>query len=264
MAGSPIHRPPLDPYGRDMDLGLRGRTAVVCGASSGMGLAVAEALAAEGANVAMFARRRDLLEREAERLGALPVRGDLTNPKDLERLVEKTIEAFGGIDILVNNGGGPPRTPAVELDDDKLESAVELLLLSAVRLTNLCLPHLRMSGHGRVVNITSSSVREPIDNLALSNSVRPGVIGWAKTLAREVGPDGITVNSIAPGRIETERLAEVYVNRSPEEDLATIPLRRFGQPAEVGDVICFLASDRASYVTGTVIAVDGGLTRSVL
>jgi 3-oxoacyl-[acyl-carrier protein] reductase len=117
---------------------------------------------------------------------------------------------------------------------------------------------LRESGHGRIVNITSSSVREPIDNLALSNAVRPGVIGWAKTLAREVGADGITVNSIAPGRIETERLAEVDV------DLTTIPLGRVGQPAEVGDVVCFLASDRASYVTGTVIAVDGGLTRSLL
>jgi 3-oxoacyl-[acyl-carrier protein] reductase len=247
-----------------MDLGLSGRTAIVCGASSGMGLAVAEALAAEGANVAMFARRRDLLQREADRIGGLAVRGDLTNPKDLERLVDTTLEAFGGIDILVNNGGGPPRGPALEITDESVEAAVDLLLVSAIRLTGLCLRHLRKSGHGRVINITSSSTREPIDNLALSNAVRPGVIGWAKTLAREIGPDGVTVNSIAPGRIETARLAEVYVNRSRAEDLAVIPLRRFGRPREVGDVVCFLASDQASYVTGTVIPIDGGLTRGLL
>jgi 3-oxoacyl-[acyl-carrier protein] reductase len=247
-----------------MDLGLNGRTAIVCGASSGMGLAIARSLAAEGANVAMFARRREQLEREAEQIGALAVRGDLTNPSDRERLVQRTLAAFDGIDILVNNGGGPPRTKAVEIDHEALQAAVELLLHSAVGLTNLCLPHLRESGHGRVVNVTSSSVREPIDNLALSNTVRPGVIGWAKTLAREIGPDGVTVNSIAPGRIETERLADVYPDGPTEADLQPIPLRRFGQAEEVAEVVCFLASDRASYVTGTVIAVDGGLTRGLL
>ena len=247
-----------------MDLGLAGKTAIVGGASSGMGLAISEALAAEGVNVAMFARRRDALEREAERLGALAVRGDLTVPADLRRLVKNTVNAFGGIDVLVNNGGGPPPGPAEGLTDEAIEGAVELLLLSAVRLTNLCLRHLEKSGRGRIVNIESSSVREPIDGLALSNAVRPGVIGWAKTLARELGPKRITVNTIAPGRIDTPRLTQVYKGRSRAPALEQIPLRRFGDPKEIADVVCFLASDRASYVTGAVIPVDGGLTRSLL
>ena len=247
-----------------MDLGLSGRTAIVCGASAGMGLAIAEALAAEGANVAMFARRREVLEPEAERLGALAVRGDVTNPADLKRLVNRTLQAFGGIDILVNNSGGPPRTPALGLADEQVEDAVELLLLSVIRLTHLCLPQLERSGRGRIVNIGSSSVREPIDGLALSNAVRPGVVGWAKTLAREVGPKRVTVNTIAPGRIETARLAEAFKDKPRAEDLEAIPLRRFGRPEEVAQVVCFLASDAASYVTGTVIPVDGGLTRSLL
>ncbi len=253
------------PHERDaMDLGLSGRTAIVCGASSGIGLACAEALAAEGANVVMFARGRETLEREADRIGGLAVRGDVTDPRDAERVVERAVEAFGGIDVLVNNSAGPPRGPAVGLKPEDIESAVELLLVSAVRLTELCLPHLRKSPAGRVINIESSSVRDPIDNLALSNAVRPGVVGWAKTLARELGPEGITVNTIAPGRIDTPRVREVYPNGPTEADLRGIPLRRLADPREVGDVVCFLASKQASYVTGTVIAVDGGLTRGLL
>jgi 3-oxoacyl-[acyl-carrier protein] reductase len=247
-----------------MDLGLAGRTAVVCGASQGIGLAVAEALAEEGANVAMFARRREVLEREAERIGALAIRGDVTNPQDCERLVRRTVEAFGGIDILVNNSGGPPRGPHVDLDEESIEAAVSLLLVSAVRLTNLCLRYLRKSDAGRIINIESSSVREPIENLALSNAVRPGVVGWAKGLSREIGPEGVTVNNIATGRIDTERLAESFRQKSRADSQNEIPLRRFGKPRELADVVCFLASSRAGYVTGTTIAVDGGLTRGLL
>jgi 3-oxoacyl-[acyl-carrier protein] reductase len=247
-----------------MDLELEGKTAIVCGASQGIGLAIAEALAAEGANVAMFARRREVLEREAERIGALAIRGDVTNPQDRERLVRRTVEAFGGVDILVNNSGGPPRGPALEVTEESLEAAVALLLTSAVGLTNLCLRHLRRSDAGRIVNIESSTVREPTDNLALSNAVRPGVIGWAKSLSRELGPEGITVNNIAPGRIDTERLAESFRQRSRADSMNEIPLKRFGSPRELADVVVFLASARGSYVTGATIPVDGGLTRGLL
>ena len=247
-----------------MDLGLKGRTAIVCGASSGMGLAIAEALAVEEANVAMFARRRDVLQREAERIGALAVQGDLTIPGHLERLVERTLEAFDAVDILVLNGGGPPRATAAGATPADIEGAVELLLTSSVRLVGHCLPHLRAGGHGRIVAVTSSSVREPIPNLALSNTVRPGLVGWLKTLARELGPDGVTVNVIAPGRIDTERLREVYPDGPAPADLEAIPLRRIGEPREIGEVVCFLASDRAAYVTGAVLPVDGGLTHFLL
>jgi 3-oxoacyl-[acyl-carrier protein] reductase len=246
-----------------MDLGLSGRTAIVCGASSGIGLGIAESLAGEGANVVMFARRSELLEQEARRIGGVPVAGDVTSRDDLERLVTTTVGAYGGIDILVNNSGGPPRSTAAELDADKVEAAVALLLVSVVRLTGLCLPYLERSSAGRIVNVTSSTVREPIDNLALSNAIRPGVVGWAKSLARELGPKGITVNCLAPGRIDTERIREVYPDGPSEDDLAAIPLRRLGTTREIGDVVAFLCSERASYVSGTVMLVDGALTRGL-
>ena len=246
-----------------MDLGLSGRTAIVCGASSGIGLGIAESLAGEGANVVMFARRPELLEQEARRISGVPVAGDVTSRDDLERLVTTTVDAYGGIDILVNNSGGPPRSTAAELDAEKVEAAVALLLVSVVRLTGLCLPYLERSTAGRIVNVTSSTVREPIDNLALSNAIRPGVVGWAKSLARELGPKGITVNCLAPGRIDTDRIREVYPDGPSEDDLAAIPLRRLGTTREIGDVVAFLCSERASYVSGTVMLVDGALTRGL-
>lgn len=248
-----------------MELGLRGKTAIVCGASSGLGLAVSDALVEEGANVAMFARRREELERHAERLGALGVRGDVTNLADLERLVERTLQAFGGVDILVWNSGGPPPGRPTEITDADIEGAFELLLLPAVRLLRLALPHLERSAAGRVICITSLAVKEPSDNLSLSNSLRPGVTGWAKSLSRELGPKGITVNCVAPGRIDTPRMHELYgPSGPPRAELERIPLRRLGTAREFGDVVCFLASERAGYVSGTTVLVDGGSSRSLL
>ena len=246
-----------------MDLGLKGRTALVCGASSGLGLASAEALAAEGANVTMFARRRDVLEREADRIGALAVRGDVSLPQDLERVVATTLEAFGGLDILVWNSGGPPAGTGTEVTTDALEQAIELMLTPAVRLVGLCLPHLDRSDAGRIIAITSIAAKEPTAHLALSNSLRPAVTGWLKTLATELGPRGITVNCVAPGRIATPRLEYLYPDGPTEEQLSDIPLRRWGEPREFGDVVCFLASERARYLSGQTVVVDGGLQKAL-
>jgi len=246
-----------------VDLGLKGRTALVTGASSGLGLASAEALAGEGANVAMLARRRDLLQREADRIGALAIRGDVTLPNDLERAVATTIEAFGGLDVLVWNAGGPPAGAGTEVTPEALEQALELLLLPAIRLVRLCLPYLEQSPGGRIVAITSLAGKEPTRHLALSNTLRPAVTGWLKTLAHELGPRGITVNCVAPGRLATARLEHLYPEGPTPESLAEIPLGRWGEARELGDVVCFLASGRASYVSGQTIAVDGGLQRAL-
>jgi 3-oxoacyl-[acyl-carrier protein] reductase len=247
-----------------MDLGLKGRTAIVCGASSGLGLATAEALAAEGTNVTMFARRREALQREADRIGALAVRGDVTSPRDLAAVVERTVAAFGGLDILVWNSGGPPAGTGMSVTPESVEEAVELLLAPLVRLVGLCLPYLTQSAGGCILVFTSSAALEPTDHLALSNTIRPGVTGYAKTLANELGPQGVTVNCVAPGRIDTARLEHLYPGGPTPDDLKAIPLGRWGTPQEFGDVACFLASDRARYVTGTTVVVDGGLTRGLL
>jgi 3-oxoacyl-[acyl-carrier protein] reductase len=246
-----------------MDLGLKGRTALVTGASSGLGLASAESLAAEGANVAMLGRRRDVLRLEADRIGGLAIRGDVTLPPDLERAVATTVEAFGGVDILVWNAGGPPPGVATDVTPETLEEAAELVLMPAVRLVQLCLPHLERSEAGRIIALSSLAAKEPTDHLALSNTLRPAVHGWLKSLSRELGPKGITVNCVGPGRIATARLEQLYPGGPTPEALADIPLGRWGEPREFGDVVCFLASERARYVTGQTVVVDGGMQRAI-
>jgi 3-oxoacyl-[acyl-carrier protein] reductase len=244
-----------------VDLGLSGRTALVCGASSGLGFASAEALAEEGANVVLFARRAEQLEEHANRLGGVAVGGDVREDDDLERAVETAVDRFGGLDILVWNGGGPPPGTARDADEPSLDSAYRLLLRPAVTLVRLCLEHLQRSPAGRIVAITSLAAQEPTTHLALSNTFRPALTGWLKTLSREVGSQGITVNCVAPGRIETARLEELYPDGPSEAQLEEIPLGRWGTPREFGDVVCFLASERAGYVTGQTFVVDGGLKR---
>lgn len=248
-----------------MDLGLTGRTAVVGGASAGLGLAIAEALCEEGANVVMYARRADVLEREAERIGARALVADARDPETASLVVDTAVEAFGGLDIVVANSGGPPAARADEIDADQVQSAVDLLLLPVVRLVHTALPHLRASGQGRIVLVSSLAVREPTPHLALTNAVRPGVVGYLKSLAHDIGPAGITVNSIGPGRIATDRMRELYgPDGPPPEEIEKIPLRRLGKPRELGDLVAFLCSARGSYVTGTHIPVDGGLYRGLL
>ena len=252
-----------------MDLGLDGTAAIVGGASSGMGLAVAQALSAEGCRVTMLARTPDHLERAAARVpDALTVAGDVRDQTAIESAVERTVAERGRLDIIVNNAGGPPPGTFESTPEEAWVEAFELSLNSAVRLTRLALPHLKASGRGRVVNITSWSVREPIPNLTLSNAIRPGVVGWAKTLSHELGPDGITVNTIAPGKIDTPRAREIWEHTPDPDaartrDLAAIPARRMGDPAEVGAAVAFLCSQQAAYITGVVLPVDGGALKGI-
>jgi 3-oxoacyl-[acyl-carrier protein] reductase len=252
-----------------MDLGLEGTAAIVGGASAGMGLAIARALAAEGSSVTMCARGEDRLRESATGIaGAIAIAGDVRDQAILQRLVDETVSARGRLDIVVNNAGGPPPGTFESTPDEAWADAFELSLRSVVRLTRLALPHLRASGRGRIVNITSWSVREPIPNLMLSNAIRPGVVGWAKALAHEVGRDGITVNTIAPGKVATGRMRELWESRpdpaaAEAEDIASIPVGRMGQPEEIAAAVAFLCSEEAAYISGAVLPVDGGALRGV-
>ena len=259
-----------------MDLGLRNKVALVTAASKGMGKASAMGLAAEGARVAMCARTASDLEAAAAevraRTGAevFAMPADVTRPEQIGALVAKVGEQFGGVDILVANAGGPPRGQFEELTDEQWLGAVDISLMSTVRLIRAVLPSMKARKWGRILTIQSSSVKQPIPELLLSNSVRPGVAGLMKTLALQLGPDNILVNTVCPGKIMTERFmaGAKFSGLSREKYLeataAEIPLGRIGSPEEFANVIVFLASERASYLTGVTLQVDGGLVRGLL
>lgn len=258
-----------------MDLGLKGKVALVTAASKGMGRACAVAFGGEGARVAMCARTEADLRDAADQVrktGAevLALPADVTRAADVKALVSRVTEAFGGIDILVANAGGPPRGFFDDLSDEQWQGAFELSLLSTVRLIRAVLPSMRARRWGRILTIQSVSVKQPLPDLLLSNAVRPGVAGLMKTLASQLGTDNITVNTVCPGRIMTDRFMsgmkthglsrEDYLSRQS----ADVPLGRIGTPEEFASVVVFLASERASYVTGVAIQVDGGLVRGLL
>ena len=261
-----------------MDFGLAGKRALVLSSSRGLGRGIAESLAAEGANVVLTARSEDKLKAAAEEINsrgkgrATAIAADLK--ADPAGLHAKAVAALGGpIDILISNTGGPPPGTALSVKPDAWTPQFESLVLPVFTIAGLCLPDMQKAGFGRIVVVASSGVIQPIPNLVMSNALRSSILGWAKTLSAEVAKDGITVNMILPGRIETDRTGELdeanakRLGKSRDEVSATakaaIPAGRYGAVKEFADVACFLASERASYVTGSMIRVDGGATRSV-
>jgi 3-oxoacyl-[acyl-carrier protein] reductase len=272
-----------------MDLGIRGRAAVVCAASQGLGKAAARELALEGANLVICSRDEQRVRAAASEIEQaaqaassavaqrtpviVPVAADLSRAEDVARVVQTAGERFGRIDILVTNAGGPPVAAFEELDDSRWEAGVQLTLMSVVRLVRGVLPFMRRQRWGRIIHITSIAARQPIADLVISSTLRPGVFGLTKALADRYGSEGILINSVAPGFILTARQEEIAHARAAErgqgfeqylqEQARTIPLRRLGAPEELAAVIAFLASERASYVHGSVISVDGGLSRGL-
>ena len=263
-----------------MDLGLRGRVALVAAASKGLGRATAMELAAEGARVVICARNPETLAATREAIATETggevhaVEADVSTMEGIERVAAAAERAFGPVDILVNNAGGPPSGPFEAHDWPRWDEAVNLTLRSAVELTRLVLPGMRARKWGRILNITSIAVKQPVDGLILSNSIRAAVTGWARTLANEVARDGVTVNNILPGYTRTDRVEQLNAATAAREGIpadevrrrseSQIPMRRLGEPREFAALAAFLVSERASYITAQSIAVDGGWIRALL
>jgi 3-oxoacyl-[acyl-carrier protein] reductase len=263
-----------------MDLGLKERVAIVAASSQGLGKACAWELAREGAKVVICARDEAQLSSTAHEIQAstganvLPITTDLTDATQIRNLADDVLHRYGRIHVLVTNNGGPPAGYFDDLDDDAWFAAHQLTLLSAVRLVRAVLPAMRAQQWGRIINIASVSVKQPIDNLLLSNVYRPGVVGLAKTLATQLAADGITVNNVAPGYTRTNRVLDLARVRAATEGrtveevvadtTASFPMKRMGKPEELAALVAFLASERASYITGTTIQVDGGLAKGIM
>lgn len=260
-----------------MDLGIKGRVAMVAAASKGLGRAVAEALAKEGCRLSICSRSTDNLDgarHTIERAGGevLAMACDVSSPADLERWVETTIATFGKVDILVTNTGGPPAAKFMQLTEDQWRSGVDSTLMNVVRLSRLVIPDMQSRKWGRIVNITSLVAKQPLDLLTISSTLRAGLSGLTKTLSDQVAKDNILVNAVLPGHILTDRQVHLNEIRSKEQGISveeyakkveqSIPMARFGRPEEIGNAVTFLCSERASYITGVSLQVDGGIIRS--
>lgn len=263
-----------------METGLKGRVAVVSGASRGLGRAVAEGLAAEGCALAICARGKENLASAAEEIAAQHKAQvwhqaiDLSQPGAGTEFVQKAMQQFGRVDILVNNAGGPPAGDWDDFSQADWQKAVELTLFSAQEMTRTALPSMRASGWGRIINMTSIAVKQPVAELILSNSIRAAVVGWAKSLADEVAAQGVTVNNVMPGWMHTERVEALLAHRAETQNIThdqalaqvvqAIPLGRLGRPEEFADLVVFLASERATYITGASYLIDGGMYRGIM
>lgn len=262
-----------------MDLGIKDKVAIVGASSKGLGKAVALGLAREGVRLMLCARGKKDLDRAAEEIvsetGAdvLAIECDVSKTADIQKVVDETVKKYKRIDILVNNAGGPPTGTFLDFTLEDWQKAIELNLFSTITFSRAALPLMKAKKWGRIINITSVAVKQPIDGLILSNTARAGVIGLAKTLSNEFGPHNITVNNVCPGRILTDRITHLASEKAKKEgtsleDALTametdVPLRRIGKPEELASLVVFLASERASYITGTTIQVDGGLTKGL-